>query len=167
MTFAPLSSIPTTAVSIESLKREMERLILLLCLMSCALLPAASGEDQLRTGIRAIPLAFAHGGKFKMLYDCRLRPQSVLLNNRLYIVYHGDASPTENSRATAYPMLITYGPQDRRFSKPVRLGRKSSSDHHYSPIIWADEDEYFSLGFLRRLRRMGRIFCSLCDDAVS
>ena len=39
----------------------------------------------------AAPLAFAHGGKFKMLYDCRQRPQSVYLKDRLYIVYNGDA----------------------------------------------------------------------------
>lgn len=86
-------------------------------------------------------MAFAHGGKFKMLYDCRQRPQSVFLKDKLYIVYNGDAKPTRNGKGRAYPMLITYDSQDRSFSKPVRLGQKSSSDHHYSPIIWADEND--------------------------
>jgi hypothetical protein len=119
----------------------MERLTLLLCLIGCPVLPAAYGDDQSQTQITSTPLAFAHGGKLKMLYDCRQRPQSVLLNDRLYVVYNGDAEPTKNGKGNACPMLITYGPQDRKFSQPVRLGRKSS-DHHFSPIIWADGDDY-------------------------
>ena len=67
----------------------------------------------------ATPLAFAHGGKFKMLYDCRQRPQSVFLKDRLYIVYNGDAKPTRNGKGHAYPMLITYNPKDRSFSKQL------------------------------------------------
>ena len=38
-------------------------------------------------------------------------------------------------------MLITYDPQTRQFTKPVRIGPQHS-DHHYSPIIWADESDY-------------------------
>ena len=73
-----------------------------------------------------------------MLYDARQRPQSVLLHGRLYIVYNGDASATKNGKGNAYPMFISYDPQSRKFSEPVRIGPKST-DHHYSPIIWADE----------------------------
>jgi hypothetical protein len=28
-----------------------------------------------------------------------------------------------------------------KFSEPVRIGPKST-DHHYSPIIWADEEDF-------------------------
>ena len=43
-------------------------------------------------------------------------------------------------------MLISYDPQRRSFLKPLQLG-PSSSDHHYSPIIWADEEDYLHLLF--------------------
>ena len=101
------------------------------------------GEEQ-RTVVEILP--FGEGGMLKMLYDCRQRPQSVFLKYRIYIVYNGDAKLNKSSKARAYPMLITYDPQSRLFSKPVRLG-PSSSDHHYSPIIWADEDDYLHVLF--------------------
>ena len=84
--------------------------------------------------------AFGINGKRNMLYDARQRPQSVLLHGRLYIVYNGDASATKNGKGNAYPMFISYDPQSRKFSKSVRIGPKST-DHHYSPIIWADESD--------------------------
>jgi hypothetical protein len=96
------------------------------------------GEER-RTVAQILP--FGESGKFKMLYDCRQRPQSVCLKNRIYIVYNGNAEAGKKGKAKAYPMLITYDPQSRSFSKPLRLG-PSSSDHHDSPIIWADEDDY-------------------------
>ena len=34
---------------------------------------------------------FAEGGKFKMLYDARQRPQGILVNDFVFIVYNGDA----------------------------------------------------------------------------
>ncbi len=125
----------------------MERLILILGLVCSQCVATACGEDQSQTATSTIPVAFADGGKFKMLYDCRQRPQSVLLKDRLFIVYNGDARPSKSEKGSAYPMLITYDPQTRRFSKPVRLGHKSSTDHHYSPIIWADENDYLHVLF--------------------
>ena len=99
----------------------------------------AAAEELVGT----VPLiSFGERGKFKMLYDCRQRPQSVFLKGRLYIVYNGDAQPTRNDKGHAYPMLITYDPKERSFSTPVRLSRESDTDHHYSPIIWADEDDH-------------------------
>ena len=76
-----------------------------------------------------------------MLYDARQRPQSVLLHDRVYIVFNGDATPTKNKKGKAFPMLITYDPTARLFTEPVRIG-PASSDHHFSPIIWADESDY-------------------------
>ncbi len=86
-------------------------------------------------------LEFGSNGKRNMLYDARQRPQAVLLHGRLYIVYNGDASATKNGKGNAYPMFISYDPQSRKFSEPARIGPKST-DHHYSPIIWADESDY-------------------------
>ena len=86
-------------------------------------------------------LEFGSNGKRNMLYDARQRPQSVMLHGRLYIVYNGDASATKNGKGNAYPMFISYDPQLRKFSEPVRIGPKST-DHHYSPIIWAGEADF-------------------------
>jgi hypothetical protein len=91
-------------------------------------------------------LPFGEVGKFKMLYDCRQRPQAVYLKNKLYIVYNGNAKANKNGRGQAHPMLITYDPQSRSFSKSLQLG-PSSHDHHYSPIIWADEKDYLHVLF--------------------
>ena len=119
----------------------------LLCSLVCcvAVAAAAFGEDapdkKSPPNDAPVPIAFASGGKFKMLYDARQRPQSVYLKGRLYIVYNGDAKPTSNRKGSARPMLITYDPQSRSFSKPERLG-PSRSDHHYSPIIWADKENH-------------------------
>ena len=44
-------------------------------------------------------------------------------------------------------MLISYDPESRTFSSPIRLGKKNSTDHHYSPIIWADEEDYLHVLF--------------------
>ena len=93
------------------------------------------------TSFSSAILEFGSHGKRNMLYDARQRPQSVLLHGRLYIVYSGDASATKNGKGNAYPMFISYDPQSLKFSKPVRVGPKST-DHHYSPIIWADESDY-------------------------
>lgn len=91
-------------------------------------------------------VAFADGGKFKMLYDARQRPQSVLINGEVFIVFNGDANPTENDKGKACPLLVRYDTVARTFSKSVRLG-KASSDHHHSPIIWADRDDYLHVLF--------------------
>ena len=71
-------------------------------------------------------MVIADGGKFKMLYDARQRPQTVMLHGRLFIVYNGDAKPTKSGKGSAYPMLVSYDPASRSFSDPVRLANKSS-----------------------------------------
>ena len=115
------------------------RVLLGVILMSIGVAVGA-GSPALDEEPRVLP--FGEAGKIKMLYDCRQRPQSVYLKERLYIVYNGDAKPTSNNKGSAYPMIITYDPENRSFSKPERLHRKSSSDHHFSPIIWADEKDH-------------------------
>lgn len=126
----------------------MKRWILLLCLTCCmSVSSAAFSEDHPQTETGTISRVFAHGGKFKMLYDVRQRPQSVLLQSRLFIVYNGDAKPSKSGKGSAFPMLISYDLASRTFSIPIRLGKKSSTDHHDSPIIWADEEDYLHVLF--------------------
>lgn len=86
-------------------------------------------------------LPFGKDGKFKMLYDARQRPQSVFLNGRLHLVYNGEAKPTKNNKGDARPTFITYNPESRTFSDAVKLGSRHS-DHHFSPIIWADRRDH-------------------------
>ncbi|MEJ6733033.1 MAG: BNR-4 repeat-containing protein [Verrucomicrobiia bacterium] len=87
----------------------------------------------------AVP--FGETGKFNMLYDVRQRPQAILLNELVYIVYNGDAEPSKNGNGAARPMLITYNPATRTFSDSVKLDERTN-DHHDMPIIWADERDH-------------------------
>ena len=43
-------------------------------------------------------IPFGKNGKFKMLYDARQRPQSVLIKGNLFVVYNGDATPTKDDK---------------------------------------------------------------------
>ena len=118
-------------------------------LLSYMLLAVACGLTQALhadTTLTAAAKSFGTNGKLKMLYDVRSRPQSVLLYGRVYIVYNGDAKPSKNGSGDARPMLITYDPRTRSFSKSTKLGSRST-DHHYSPIIWADEDDHLHVLF--------------------
>lgn len=90
----------------------------------------------------ATPLQIADRGKFKMLYDSRQRPQSLLIHDNLFIVYNGDAKPSKSEKGSAYPMMVRYELKSGRISPPVRLGNQASTDHHYAPIIWADNAQH-------------------------
>ena len=126
----------------------MNRFSLLLCLASCiSVVLTANSEDHSQADTSATVMPFGQDGQIKMLYDCRQRPQSVFLNDRLYIVYNGDTEPSKSGKEKSYPMLITYDPKERSFSKPVRLSQKKSSDHHYCPIIWADTNDHLHVLF--------------------
>ncbi len=71
----------------------MERLIVWLSLVFCVVVfTTARGEDRSQAVPDATLLAFADGGKFKMLYDGRQRPQSVLLH-----VVYTDYDDNKNS----------------------------------------------------------------------
>ena len=72
--------------------------IILPLILSGCFVKNAWAEEQSKA---AKILPFGEDGKFKMLYDCRQRPQSVLLNDRLYIVYNGDAKPSRNGKGSA------------------------------------------------------------------
>ncbi|MDG2222677.1 MAG: BNR-4 repeat-containing protein [Rubripirellula sp.] len=112
------------------------RLICVSVLFAFSAADLLADERRLNAGV----VPFGDAGKFKMLYDARQRPQSVFVNGQLYVVYNGDATSTSNDKGRARPMMVRYHPQDRVFSKPQRLG-PANSDHHFSPIIWADNED--------------------------
>ena len=88
-----------------------------------------------------VTMAFGEGGQIKMLYDRRQRPQSIYLNNKVHIVFNGAGQIGASPKAPTKPMAITYDPAARKFSEVVTLG-PGKKDHHYCPVIWADEDDY-------------------------
>ncbi|MHC4331922.1 MAG: hypothetical protein ACYSWW_27790, partial [Planctomycetota bacterium] len=81
-----------------------------------------------------------------MLYDRRQRPQSVYLNNKVHIVFNAGGQIGARPKAPTKPMVVTYDPLNREFSEVVTLG-PAKRDHHYSPVIWTDEDDYLHVLF--------------------
>ena len=114
-------------------------------LLPPAIVPAAFGQITQHNKSTVLPIAA--GGKLKMLYDARQRPQTVLMRGRVYIVFNGDAQPSKNGNGSAYPMLAIYDIETREFSQAVRLSDKRSTDHHDSPIIWADKNKHLHVLF--------------------
>lgn len=87
------------------------------------------------------PMVFGEGGQIKMLYDCRQRPQAVYLNDKVHIVFNAGGEKGAGPKSRTKAMAVTYDPATRSFSEIVTIG-KASRDHHYGPVIWADEDDY-------------------------
>ncbi|MEM8565465.1 MAG: BNR-4 repeat-containing protein [Bacteroidota bacterium] len=81
---------------------------------------------------------FGDNGYHKMIYDRRQRPQAVVIKEKVHIVYNGGV----NERGAAKPYAITYDLTTNSFSQSVSIPGKFSKDHHYGPIIWADNDDY-------------------------
>jgi hypothetical protein len=81
-----------------------------------------------------------------MLYDRRQRPQSVYLNNKVHIVFNAGGQAGAPAKSRTRPMIVTYDPAAREFSEVVTLG-PGSRDHHYGPVIWADEEGYLHVLF--------------------
>jgi len=91
-------------------------------------------------------VAFGEGGQIKMLYDRRQRPPSVYLNKKVHIVFNAGGQIGASPKARTRPMAITYDPATREFSEIVTLG-PGSKDHHFGPVIWADENDYLHVLF--------------------
>ena len=87
------------------------------------------------------PLVFGKGGQKKMLYDRRQRPQAVYLDGQVHLVFNGGWKEGKKPNLRTVPMVTTYDPETRSFSEVVTLGA-SSKDHHYGPVIWADDAGY-------------------------
>ena len=86
-------------------------------------------------------IPFGEGGQHKMIYDRRQRPQAVLVENNIHIVYNGGASAGEGQNKTV-PYAITYHLESKEFTAEVRLPGTPGKDHHFGPIIWADNENY-------------------------
>jgi hypothetical protein len=114
------------------------------CLVVLTIL--ARGGQQGRRIARQPPVAFGEGGQVKMLYDRRQRPQSVYLNDEVHIVFNAGGQFRARPKAPTKPMIVTYDPLTRDFSEIVTLG-PGSKDHHYAPVIWADEGDYLHVLF--------------------
>jgi len=128
----------------------MKNILFFMVVVTLASLTACEKKVQ---SVTAVPAAFGDNGQLNMLYDVRQRPQAVYLNGKVHIVFAGRTdAPDEQTgvgdrkKVSTRPMLITYDPVVREFSKPLTLGR-GSSDHHYTPVIWADENEYLHILF--------------------
>ncbi len=93
-----------------------------------------------------VPMAFGEGGQIKMLYDRRQRPQSIYLDGKVHIVFNAGGQIEAPDKARTKPMAITYDPVTQEFSEVVTLG-PGKKDHHYGPVIWADEDNYLHVLF--------------------
>jgi len=91
------------------------------------------------------PMAFGFGGRKKMTYDVRQRPQAVYFNGKVFIGYTGGGSLDEEIRkgriAKASAKLVSYDPRSRVFSRHLTFG-KPSGDHHDCPVLWVDSEEH-------------------------
>ena len=135
---------------VRLMKYQMRNLLLFLVLVALTTLPAQGKKVR---SVTAVPAAFADNGQLNMLYDVRQRPQAVYLNSKVYIVFagrtdapDGQTGVGDRKKVSTRPMLITYDPAVREFSEPLTLG-PGTKDHHYTPIIWANELEYLHVLF--------------------
>ncbi len=116
----------------------MKKLILSI-LAVLFLIPISIAQKTETSDFEILP--FGEGGQIKMLYDRRQRPQSVYLNDMVYIVFNAGGDPGDSGRSPTMPMIVTYNPVTREFSDIVKLG-PAKSDHHYGPVIFADTSDY-------------------------
>ena len=96
------------------------------------------GSAQADSNNRSEAMPFGKGGQKKMLYDRRQRPQAVYLDGKVHLVFNGGGKDGNDPSFKTTPMASTYDPETRSFSKTVTLGKRSK-DHHYGPVIWADD----------------------------
>jgi hypothetical protein len=87
-------------------------------------------------------IPFGEGGTKKMTYDRRQRPQAVLMGDNIHLVYNGGAPAGADKMEKTTPYATTYNLTTGIFSDYVQLFGIPSKDHHYGPIIWADNKEY-------------------------
>lgn len=102
--------------------------------------PLLKAQTVNKTACQLIP--FGEGGTKKMTYDRRQRPQAMFMGNRIHLVYNGGASADAIKLEKTVPCATTYNLKTGKFSESVQLPGKPSKDHHYGPIIWADNNDY-------------------------
>ena len=98
-----------------------------------------------QTGDINVAVPFANDGHLKMLYDIRMQPSAIERNGKIYITWRGKNS---------LPQVISYDLASRTFSNQAEVFKGIEDkidltgyphDHHYSPVIWQDEDNYFHI----------------------
>lgn len=128
-----------TLKSILLLKYGMTSILMLLIICPiCAQKTRVEDEPFEKSGI---VMPFGKGGQIKMLYDRRQRPQSVYLNGKVHIVFNADGEKRTPGKSPSKPIAVTYNPDTGKFSDIVILG-PADNDHHYAPVIWADDDDH-------------------------
>ncbi len=113
--------------------------VILFSLLAVMILPISCTQESEVPGYEMF--TFGEGGQIKMLYDRRQRPQSIILNGMVYIVFNAGGKEGDVGRSPTKPMIVQYNPITRVFSDIVTLG-PAKSDHHYAPIIWADTRDF-------------------------
>jgi len=112
-------------------------------LFTLALICIVSGSCSLSDQERDYQvLSFGEGGQHKMTYDRRQRPQALLMGDEIHIVYNGGASSDATKRTATVPFAVTYNLKSGGLSEAVQLPGMASKDHHYGPVIWADNNDY-------------------------
>ena len=108
----------------------------------------ACNNASTQGGSDGVPLIqeFGEGGNTQMLYDRRQRPQTLHYKGLTYIVYNGGANTVEpGKKEDAYPYIITYNPETKELSKPIKLADKNGNDQHFTPVIWMDKDDHIHI----------------------
>ncbi|MCF8380399.1 MAG: BNR-4 repeat-containing protein [Bacteroidales bacterium] len=82
---------------------------------------------------------FGNNGQLNTTYDARQRPNCVLVDGTLFLVYNGDGKG-EVDNLKIKPLAVSFDLATETFSDVVTLGSESS-DHHNSPVIWVDMEE--------------------------
>ncbi|WP_299143369.1 BNR-4 repeat-containing protein [uncultured Vibrio sp.] len=116
---------------------------LLLCSATSALFASSTMANQLSGINTAVP--FAKDGHLKMLYDIRMQPSAIEREGKIYITWRGNNS---------LPQVISYDLESQTFSDQIDVFEGLTDnidtkgyphDHHYSPVIWQDENRYFHI----------------------
>ena len=87
-------------------------------------------------------IPFGEGGQHKMTYDRRMRPQAVFMGDEIHLVYNGGAPADAKERTRTMRFATSYNLKTNNFSENIELPGKISRDHHYGPIIWADNNDF-------------------------
>ena len=123
----------------------MKRRTLLKATMAVPLVGMIQPAWSIPAENNSAPMAFGFGGRKKMTYDVRQRPQAVYFNGKVFIGYTGGGSldwkGEGRNPAPASAMLISYDPETREFSDPLTIG-EPSRDHHDCPVLWVDTEDH-------------------------
>jgi len=103
-------------------------------------IPFSNAQSFEQSEFEIVP--FGEGGTKKMIYDRRQRPQAVIMGNEIHLVYNGGASADAKKLVPTVPYATSYNLKTGKFSDLVQLTNVESRDHHYGPIIWADNNDY-------------------------